>query len=63
MMFFRLISALGLSLAIPSDSAELINPCLQLASQSKINVNYTDMIVSEDYSQTAAYLKGWLAEH
>lgn len=57
MMFFRLIIALGLSLAIPSDAAELINPCLQLASQSKMNINYTDMLVSEDYSQPAAYLK------
>jgi len=57
MMFFRLMIAIGLSLAIPSDAAELLNPCLQLASQSKIIINYTDILVSEDYSQPAAYLK------
>jgi len=49
--------AIGLSLSIPSDAAELVNPCLQLESQSKIIINYTDILVSEDYSKPATYLK------
>jgi hypothetical protein len=57
MMFFRLMIALGLSFAISINAAELVNPCLQLASQSKIIINYTDIFVSEDYSKPTAYLK------
>ena len=42
---------------MPIHAAELENPCLQLASQAKINITYTDMPTSEDYSQSVTYLK------